>query len=411
VKKRNHHRMGYKETKVGWIPEDWEIAPLNQLVVREAPICYGILKPGPHIENGVPVIKVTDYINGRINEESLRRTAVSIDAVYKRSKVTDGDLLLAIRGSVGALAIVPSQLRGANITQDTARLRMKDTISREYLSHALRGKTLQRQIKLNTIGQAVKGINIAEVRRLLVPLPPFPEQNKTAEILSAWDEAIEQTHKLIEAKKRRKRALMQQLLASKKRLNGSTTSWREYRLGDLFIERNEINSGHLRLLAITGSRGVIPANEIVRKDASAQDKSSYKRIAPGDIGYNTMRMWQGVSAVSSLEGIVSPAYTICVPNAHVDVRFMGYLFKFPPVVHSFFRHSQGLVSDTWNLKFHHFLQIRVIIPGIDEQRRIADVLITVDSEIESLEKSLSALERQKRGLMQKLLTGEVRVKV
>jgi type I restriction enzyme S subunit len=254
-------------------------------------------------------------------------------------------------------------------------------------------------------------INREDLNSLYIIVPPLFEQKKIASILSTWDQIIEQTRKVIDAKRCRKKALMQQLLSGKKRLYGSTASWSEYRLGDLFTKRDETNNTHLPLLAITASRGVIPANEIDRKDASAQDKSNYKRIAPGDIGYNTMRMWQGVSAVSNLEGIVSPAYTVCVPNMEVDVRFMGYLFKFPPVVHSFFRHSQGLVSDTWNLKFPHFAQIKVRIPGLDEQRRIAEVLSTVDYEIQGLEKGLTALERQKRGLMQKLLTGEVRVKI
>ena len=177
----------------------------------------------------------------------------------------------------------------------------------------------------------------------------------------------------------------------------------------MFDERIECNNHHLPLLAITGSRGVIPASEIERKDSSTVDKSRYKRITPGDIGYNTMRMWQGVSAVSGLEGIVSPAYTICIPRDTVDVRFIGYLFKLPPIVYLFRRYSQGLVADTLNLKFPNFAKIRVRIPGLDEQRLISEVFSIKDEEIENLERKLSALAKQKRGLMQKLLTGEVRV--
>ena len=124
-----------------------------------------------------------------------------------------------------------------------------------------------------------------------------------------------------------------------------------------------------------------------------------------------MRMWQGVSGVSSLEGIVSPAYTICVPKNGVEVRFMGYLLKFSPIVHLFWRHSQGLVDDTLNLKFHNFAQVKVRIPALDEQRWIADVLCAADEEIDDLKEELSALKMQKRGLIQKLLTGALRVKV
>ena len=156
---------------------------------------------------------------------------------------------------------------------------------------------------------------------------------------------------------------------------------------------------------------MIPAAEIERKDSSSADKSRYKRIATGDVGYNTMRMWQGVSAVSGLEGIVSPAYTICIPKEKIDVSFMGHFFKFSPVVNLFRRFSQGLVNDTLNLKFHNFAQIKVKMPRLDEQRAIAKILQVSDSEIMALKKKLVTLERQKRGLMQKLLVGEVRVKL
>ena len=155
---------------------------------------------------------------------------------------------------------------------------------------------------------------------------------------------------------------------------------------------------------------MIPADEIERKDSSSADKSRYKRIAVGDIGYNTMRMWQGVSALSSLEGIVSPAYTICVPSDKLCSAFLAYYFKSRPVVHWFYRYSQGLVSDTWNLKFNHFAHISLPFPEKDEQEAIGAFMKAADEEIACYEAELAVFEKQKRGLMQKLLTGLVRVK-
>lgn len=278
-----------------------------------------------------------------------------------------------------------------------------------YLVYSLNSDLITKHRRKLGQGHSVVHIYSSGLKTLHVPFPPLPEQKKITVILSTWNEAIEQTRKLIDAKKRRKKALMQQLLTGKKRLPELKESWREFRLRDLFIERREVNCDYLPLLAITGTRGVIPATEIERKDSSSADKSRYKRIAPGDIGYNTMRMWQGVSAVSSLEGIVSPAYTICIPNKTVDVSFMGYFFKFSPIVNLFRRFSQGLVNDTLNLKFNNFAQIKVKIPCPDEQQAISKVLRIADDEIKKLENKLDALEKQKRGLMQKLLTGEVRV--
>ncbi|HNS81585.1 MAG TPA: restriction endonuclease subunit S, partial [Kiritimatiellia bacterium] len=240
-------------------------------------------------------------------------------------------------------------------------------------------------------------------------LPPLPEQEKIAEILGCWDEGLESLEKLIAAKKLRKKGLMQQLLTGTRRLPGFQKSeWKEVRLGDVFKERKEPNHKHLSLLAITGSRGIIPADEVNKKDSSNEDKSKYKRICPGDLGYNTMRMWQGVSAISSREGIVSPAYTICIPGKELDAKFIGYLFKTEPVIFRFWRYSQGLVDDTLNLKFPNFAKIHITIPPLDEQKAIAAVLETADEEIRLLEAGRDALSEQKKGLMQKLLTGEVR---
>jgi type I restriction enzyme S subunit len=186
-------------------------------------------------------------------------------------------------------------------------------------------------------------------------------------------------------------------------------AWREYRLGDLFEERNETNRPDLPLLSITADSGVVHRNEIERPDYSNPDKSKYLRICPGDIGYNTMRMWQGVSARSSLEGIVSPAYTVCMPNELIDAHYAAALFKHPAVVHLFRRYSQGLVDDTLALKFHNFAQIRVRIPPLEEQRSLVEVFQAIDRELRVARDFLKALTVQKRALFHRLLEGEMRL--
>lgn len=167
----------------------------------------------------------------------------------------------------------------------------------------------------------------------------------------------------------------------------------------------------LPLLSITGDRGVILQIESEKRDTSNDDKSKYKRITKGDIGYNTMRMWQGRSALSGLEGIVSPAYTIVAPNSKVDGYYMSVLFKQPRLVYDFWTHSQGLVGDTLNCKYRDFGQVRVSCPSYIEQKAIAKVLTAADHEIELAQQKLELLRQQKRGLMQQLLTGKKRVKV
>jgi type I restriction enzyme S subunit len=237
----------------------------------------------------------------------------------------------------------------------------------------------------------------------------LPEQRAIAGVLSTADAAIHTTEKLIAQKELRKKWLMQQLLTGKRRLKGFEGEWREMHLGDMFTERNETKFFDLPLLSI-GQNGVYPQDESVKKDTSNEDKSKYKRICPGDIGYNTMRMWQGRSALSELEGIVSPAYTVVTPKKNADSRFFSYFFKMPKVTNLFWRNSQGLVDDTLNCKFRDFSIVKVLLPQTkEEQTAIARVLQAADKEIALLKAKAEKLREQKKGLMQVLLTGKVRL--
>jgi type I restriction enzyme S subunit len=278
-----------------------------------------------------------------------------------------------------------------------------------YLQSQIAKNWLSSQSK-KTSGQ--QNLTLETCNLLPVPIPPLPEQRKIADILSKWDDALEQLDAMIAAKEQRKKGLMQQLLMGEKRVRGFSKKWLSAKLGTLFNERVEQSREDLPLLAITASKGVVPREDLTKRDTSSEDKSKYLRIAPGDIGYNTMRMWQGVSALSSLEGLISPAYTVCVPSEKIDGRFAAHFFKLPHTIHLFLRHSQGLVDDTLNLKYPNFATIEVRIPSdIQEQRAIADILDTSDEELRLLRTQRVIIDQQKRGLMQQLLTGKVRVKV
>lgn len=162
--------------------ETGDLVSLNDVIDKERPICYGILKPGNHFEGGIPVIKVKDYPNGVILEEGLLYTNPEIDAQYKRSKLKTGDLLLSIRGTMGRVADVPSSLDGANITQDTVRITVASDHNPNFIRSILTSPFLQQQITRAITGNAVQGINVGEVRKLLLPLPNRSEQNRVAEI-------------------------------------------------------------------------------------------------------------------------------------------------------------------------------------------------------------------------------------
>lgn len=287
----------------------------------------------------------------------------------------------------------------------------EDKIALGYRTYALQHEQVIRELRRIATGTSVYGVSKTNLSKVKIPLPPLPEQKAIAQVLSTADAAIHTTEKLIAQKELRKKWLMQQLLTGKKRLKGFGGEWREMHLGEMFTERNDTKYFDLPLLSI-GQNGVYPQDESIKKDTSNEDKSKYKRICPGDIGYNTMRMWQGRSALSDLEGIVSPAYTVVSPKKNTDSLFFSYLFKMPKMTNLFWRNSQGLVDDTLNCKFKDFSIVKVFLPSTkEEQTAIAQVLQAADKEISLLKTKAEKLKEQKKGLMQQLLTGKVRLKI
>lgn len=384
--------QGYKDSPLGIIPEEWEVKRLGE-------VCTFLDSQR---------IPIKDADRGKMQGKYPYYGASGI-IDYVNDYIFDDDLILL--GEDGANIIMRSTplaflVNGKVWINNHAHvLKTKSGFSRYYVCNYLESLSYD---KYNT-GTAQPKLNREVCEKIPVLLPPEEEQNSISELLTTWDTAIEKQSELIEKLKLRKRALMQQLLTGKKRLPGFSGEWKEVKLGDVFDERNETNRDDLPLLSITGDKGVIYQSDSDKRDISNDDKSKYKRICPNDIGYNTMRMWQGRSALSELEGIVSPAYTIVTPRESVNVRFMAMLIQQPRVVYDFWTHSQGLVSDTLNCKYPDFCQVKVRIPTEEEQTAIASVLVKADKEIELAKEKLANLQSQKRGLMQQLLTGKKRI--
>ena len=177
--------------------------------------------------------------------------------------------------------------------------------------------------------------------------------------------------------------------------------WVQSKLGDCFLERVE-RSAIGELISVTINNGVVKAADTGRADSSSADKSNYKRVEVGDIAYNSMRMWQGACGYSSYSGILSPAYTVVTPTNGVDVKFYYYLFKRTESLYQFRINSQGLTSDTWNLKYPSFSKINCMVPKEPEQKRIAELFLHIDNLISKLEQKLEKLRNIKQSLLNQM---------
>ncbi len=188
----------------------------------------------------------------------------------------------------------------------------------------------------------------------------------------------------------------------KVRFKGFKEGWKKEKLGNLFKERIE-NNINGELLSVTINNGIIKASDNGRFDNSNNDKSHYKVVKIGDIVYNTMRMWQGASGYSAYEGIVSPAYTVIIPQEQVFPLFFAYLFKTQSLINRFRIHSQGLTTDTWNLKFAGFSIIEVCFPKSKlEQQKIASYFCNLDKQISLQTQRLEKLKQIKAACLDKM---------
>lgn len=234
------------------------------------------------------------------------------------------------------------------------------------------------------------------------------EQNKIAEFFESLDYLITLHQCKLEKLQNMKKSCLQKMFPK----DGATVpeirfsefqgDWEERTLGSCFDERLEsLPDGEL--LSVTIGSGIKKFSELDRHDNSNTDKSKYKRVCIGDIAYNSMRMWQGASGRSPYEGIVSPAYTVVKPIGDIDTQFFAYMFKKKEIIHLFEINSQGLTSDTWNLKYPAFSKIVVRVPrNVEEQSRIARFLLELDELISCTEQEIQITKRMKKGCLQKM---------
>ena len=241
---------------------------------------------------------------------------------------------------------------------------------------------------------------------LMIP-PNNDEQQEIGGFFIELDHTITLHQRKLDLLKEQKKGFLQKMFPKngakvpELRFAGFADDWEERKLGDVFSERSE-RSSEGELISVTINSGVVKASELDRKDNSSNDKSNYKKVEVGDIAYNSMRMWQGASGYSSYDGIISPAYTVIIPKEGTDSKFFAYDFKRHDMIQTFKRNSQGLTSDTWNLKFPTLKSVKVMVPCMEEQTKISNFFERLDTTITLHQRKLDLLKEQKKGFLQKM---------
>lgn len=359
-----------------------------------------------HDQKGIPYITgPADFLNGRISTSKY--------TIKPKVLCEVGDILITVKGSgTGSVAISDKVYCISRQLMAIRSLKWRGDFLFQFF------KNYEKTYNYNASG-LIPGISRDDIINTIILIPPLPEQQKIAEILSTWDNDIEKTEQLLTLKEAFKKGLMLQLLSGKKRFNEfEGYDWVETKIGSILKEVNrQIKWDDEKLYNLISvkrrSEGLffrenLRGNQIKTKNL--------KEVKKGDFLISKMQILHGASALvtEEFDGMhISNSYISLVAkdNSKLDINFFNWLSKTPKMYNIAYLSSYGVHIEkmTFNLKDYFNHKIKTAI-DIEEQRKIASVLSSAEKEIELLKKQLEALKQQKKGLMQQLLTGKIRVK-
>lgn len=380
------------------VPKGWEQKKLEELCSLDAPITYGVLKPGEYFCGGIPLLQIKDLCDGSVLSNGLHLIPPELDYEYRRSRIIKNDILISLVGTIGRVAKYQSSSE-ANIHRNIGRIRSNQ---HEYLFHYLRSDYVQRGITDSASGSSQSALNLSTLRSMLILVPPLIEQKKIAKILSTWDKAISVTEKFLTNSQRQKKALMQQLLTGKKRLldeNGERFSgeWRNSTLSMFCniakgkaLSASDLEVGDFPVIAGGKSSPYSHSDYTHENVVTVSASGAYA----GYISYHNYKIWASDCSVVSAKA-----------DNLIDY-FYQLLLSLQDKIYSL--QSGGAQPHIYPKDLN---SIPLWVPCVKEQQKIAAVLSAADVEISTLEKKLACLKDEKKALMQQLLTGKRRVKV
>ena len=399
--------QGYKATALGIIPQEWEVMRLGDIVSitsGESPSLYHLKAEGKY-----PYVKVEDLNNCEKYQESSREYSDDNNTTIKAGSIIFPKRGASILNNKVRIAAKDIQM-DSNMMAITPHTAIVDT---EFLYIRILHERLYRIADTSSIPQ----INNKHIIPYKIAVPPLAEQRKIAEVLGVWDEAIEKQARLIEKLALRKRALMQRLLSAKLRLPGFSEPWKEHKIADLFSPINDTNDGREHIpMTISAKSGFISQKDKFDRVIAGDSLQKYILLKKGDFAYNkgNSNLYEmGCIYHLNEESALVPFVYICFRSkGSVNIDFYSQFF----INHGLDRQLKKIITSgargdgLLNVDKKDFFALNVPYPTIEEQTAIAEVLTAADREIELAKEKLDRLRRQKRGLMQQLLTGKKRVK-
>lgn len=432
----NKTKNGYKETEIGVIPEEWEVLSIPDLLIDEK----GAIKMGPFgsqikkedlTTEGVHLIGIENVLKNDFVKTGDRYISHEKFELLKTNQVIPGDIVITTMGTVGYTGIVPNDIPSTIIDSHLIRLRVNDKVLNNFLARVIQDYELvQKQIKRMSQGGIMAGLNTGIIKQLKIPVPSKKEQIKISRILEDLDRIIEKTEAIFEQTEKVKKGLMQQLLTKgightkfkKTEIGEIPEVWDVKLLGEIAEIKGRIGwkgytkedlrqSGPLVLGATQiNSRYKLDLKNPVYLSQEKYEESPEIMVSMGDV--IVVQRGSTIGKVALIdkqlgEATINPSMVL-LKNIKINSVFL-HIFLSSKFV------QKRLAADISQTSIPMISQkqisgISIGIPSYDEQCKIAEIIQSIERKISAEERKLSNLRTLKKGLMQILLTGKVRVR-
>jgi type I restriction enzyme S subunit len=415
-------KPGFKLTKLGWIPVEWEYDTLRNAADY---VDYRGKTPVKS-DSGIFLVTAKNIKDGFIDYQHSKEyiPVDTFDDVMSRGQVQLGDVVITTEAPLGKVAQIDKE--GIALAQRVIKYRGKSKVlDNNYFRHFLMGHTFQAELLKESTGSTVLGIKGSRLHKIKIAIPSLPEQTRIANCLSTWDRAITTTRNLLQQLDERKKGLMQGLLSGAVRVPGFSSAaasggegdWEEVSLGDV-TERVTDKNEELNdtVVTISAQRGFVLQEDYFNKRVASKTLSGYYLIEQGQFAYNKSYSkgypMGAFKRLDNLEKAVVTTLYICFKVLdNVDSDFLLNYFEGGLMIKNLSRIAQegGRAHGLLNIGLKDFFSLKLKLPPLSEQTTIAKILTTADQEIALYKRKLAKLEAQKKGLMQQLLTGQKRL--
>lgn len=423
-------RERYTPGDVGPTPSDWDAPFLKDVSSLITNGFVGTATPHYTGPDGIKYLYGTNVRENSIDLKNIRFITRNFHHQESKTELREGDLLTVQSGHIGTTAVVPKELDGANCHALIVMRLLKNKVNPYFLSYYMNSHIGRARMRGLEVGSTIYHINTKDLKKFRVILPPLTEQQKIAQIISAWDKAIEKLEALIAAKQKRKKALMQQLLTGKQRFPEFEGEWKEYKLADVVdknkkwsftggpfgsnLKAQDYAENGVRIIQLQniGDGRFLDNYKIYTSDKKADALLSCN-IYPGEIIIS--KMGDPVARACFIPDsskrflMASDGIRLSVNEDEFNKKFILDSINFKIFRKKAIEASNG--STRQRIGLDNLRNLTLLAPELTEQTAIANLFQAADNEIATHQKQLAALKQQKTGLMQQLLTGKKRVNV